>query len=69
MLFPGNVSKSRKILEKALQLEAEPDHLLTEAIQRLDAGQTNLQMSPILAAGGLSAGLKISQKNTYYLFP
>ncbi|XP_022291226.2 dual specificity protein kinase TTK-like [Crassostrea virginica] len=54
-LSKGNVSKSRKILEKARQFEAEPDHLLTEALQRLDAGQTTLQMSNILAEAGLSS--------------
>lgn len=52
----GNISKSRKILEKARQFEAEPDHLLTEALQRLDAGQTTLQMSNILTETGLSSG-------------
>uniref|UniRef100_K1PF30 Dual specificity protein kinase Ttk n=1 Tax=Magallana gigas TaxID=29159 RepID=K1PF30_MAGGI len=52
-LSKGNVGKSRKILEKARQLEAEPDHLLTEALARLDSGQTNLQTSNLLVDCGI----------------
>ncbi|XP_061176779.1 dual specificity protein kinase Ttk-like [Saccostrea echinata] len=63
-LSKGNVSKSRKILEKARQFEAEPDHLLTEAFQRLDAGQTNLQTSSILAECATVSGNKSSTSST-----
>lgn len=60
-LSKGNVGKSRKILEKARQLEAEPDHLLTEALARLDSGQTNLQTSNLLVdCGTSSCGYKSS---------